>query len=390
MFRAARDNMKRNGVWENARDYYELNTRFISSIRKQLVENIRSCPSIAGYDYLGGIDTHWHLTGYPCGIFNEFYEEKYGETIADVKVYNGESILINGRGKFRTYQAGVPFEFEVKISHYGAEEIPAGKLNWSLCRVDGGGVVASGQCDCGVIAPGTVGTVATIAIDMPEFQNAVALKMTAEVAGVANSWNIWVYPRVADTADYGETICTDRLTPELVDKIAAGASVLLIGNLPGEAVDEHFGPHTSGRSLGHSGLRIHQHPIWQRFPHAGFGDWQFYSMMQGSRSLVNDREMPEFAPLIELMPSFKLITRKSMLSEYRVGAGRLMVSGMIFDGKDPASIWLKHVIMEYLTSGQWQENAPEWKAEELKERVSGRVFKSRREKKIDAGGRVIE
>ncbi len=42
LFKAARENMEKHGVYEFARLYYERNCRFISSLRKQLFENIRS------------------------------------------------------------------------------------------------------------------------------------------------------------------------------------------------------------------------------------------------------------------------------------------------------------------------------------------------------------
>ena len=34
------------------------------------------------------------MSGYPCGVLNEFYELKPGETASDLLAYNGESILL--------------------------------------------------------------------------------------------------------------------------------------------------------------------------------------------------------------------------------------------------------------------------------------------------------
>ena len=45
-----------------------------------------------------------------------------------------------------------------------------------------------------------------------------------------------------------------------------------------------------------------EHPVWKRFPSAEYGDWQFYSLMQRSHAMVTDRDMPVYAPLLELIP----------------------------------------------------------------------------------------
>ncbi|MBO7742356.1 MAG: hypothetical protein J6S21_07365 [Victivallales bacterium] len=390
LFRAARDNMKRSGVWENARKYYELNCRFISSLRKQLVENIRSCPSITGYDYLGGIDTHWHFSGYPCGVFNEFYEEKYGESISDVAVYNGESILINGLGRRRNFQCGDTFDMAVKCSHYGASAMPASVLKWRAVD-DAGAEFAAGEIPCGELAPGAVAVLGNVTFAIPQWCSGGHFRVLAEYRNLANGWDFWAFPLPPENAAYGDNVAVvQRLTPELVREISGGRAVMLTDNFPGVTTDENFGTHTSGRAWGHAGLRIMEHPVWKRFPSAEYGDWQFYSLMQRSHAMVTDRDMPGYAPLLELIPSFKLVTRKSGLAEYRVGAGRLLICGMNLDAPDPAARWLKHVLLEYLASGQWHDGAPEWKAEELLTRISGGGFKRRREKKIDAGGRIVE
>ena len=151
---------------------------------------------------------------------------------------------------------------------------------------------------------------------------------------------------------------------------------------------ETFRPHTSGRSLGHSGAIPHEHPVWHEFPQDGFADWQFFPMMTGSVSLIRDEDMPEFAPILELIPSFKLIKRKSLLSEYRVGQGRLMICGFHLREDDPASVWMRHILLEYLGRRDFAD-APEWQTDKLLSRLNAGV-QADTGKKIDAGGRPVD
>ncbi|MBQ7395421.1 MAG: hypothetical protein IJW08_02665 [Lentisphaeria bacterium] len=391
MFEAARRNMQKHGVWQFAEKYYTYNTLFITSIRKQLMENIRSCPSIAGYDYLGGIDTHWHLIGYPCGIFNEFYEEKYGESIADVAVYNGESVLLSGRGKFRNVRAGEIFENDILLSYYGGVCSGRSELHWQLEAENA--TLSEGIAVFDIPENGTVSRIATVSVQLPKYGKAVqmTLKVKCDVNGknIHNSWKFWAFPD--SVIPQNEIVrCVEKLDWEDIAFMEQGGRVLLTSNFPCETMPERFAPHTSGRSIGHSGVLIkEQHPVWQRFPHEGFADWQFYPMMSNSTSLVSVDDTPKYAPLMELIPSFKLIKRKSFLSEYRVGKGVLMLCGLRLDADDPGAEYLKHILLGYLAEAD-STSAPEWEPKALTEALSKHYGNISTGKKIDAGGRPVD
>lgn len=388
MFKAVREYMKKNNIYKYAEKYYQNNCRFISSIRKQLIENLRSCPSIAGYDYLGGIDTHWHLTGYPCGMLNEFYEEKYGETFADLRRYNGESVLLCSGTMCRNHFAGTVFKENILFSYYGEDEQPEGVIEWSF-RSSSKEIVASGKENFKTVA-GSVSIVAQIDFPLPEcdypFQG--ILQVYARYSGevVENHWDFWIFPRKPLNLN-NQVKCANLLTDDLINFVANGGKLLLTGNFPSITRVETFRPHTSGRTLGHAGMLIHPHPVWKHFPNEGFGDWQFFRMMSGSSSIVYDTEMPEYKPLFELIPSFKLIRRKSMLSEFQVDKGRIIMSGFVFDDNDPAGSYLKSQIVDYLSNGKFAD-APQWDAVKLREKCRKENLEKFTEVQIDEGGRA--
>ena len=118
-------------------------------------------------------------------------------------------------------------------------------------------------------------------------------------------------------------------------------------------------------------------------------DWQFFPMMTGSRSLLYDDAMPEFRPLMELIPSFKLVKHKSMLSEFQVGAGRIMMCGLRLDRNDPAGAFLEGEIISYLEKGDFVP-APSWSPDDLGKRLASGPVSSRRPVAVDAGGRPLD
>ena len=136
-------------------------------------------------------------------------------------------------------------------------------------------------------------------------------------------------------------------------------------------------------------MLINPHPVTDKIPHEGFADWQFYPVMTGAKSLISDSSTPEYAPVIELIPSFKLIKHKSFLSEFAVGRGRLMICGLRLDIDDPAARWLRSVILQYLAEGSFV-SAPVWEADKLLNSISGEKETVSVGKKIDEGGRPVD
>ena len=112
-------------------------------------------------------------------------------------------------------------------------------------------------------------------------------------------------------------------------------------------------------------------------------------MMTKSKSLVSDENTPEYHPIIELIPSFKLIKHKSFLSEFSVGSGRLMICGLRLDIDDPAAKYLRYVVMQYLEAGDFV-SAPVWSESDLLKALSKEQSDVSTGKKIDEGGRPVE
>lgn len=392
LFVAAREHMTRHGVYKYAREYYEKNSLFISSVRKQLVENLRSCRNFAGFDYLGGIDTHWHLIGYPCGIFNEFYEEKFGETTADVRRYCGESVLLCSAGNRRNRAAGTDFKEVLRFSFYGSKVIPAARCRWQFTA--DGSVIASGENTVSDLRPGDIYDVAAVTFPIPAWpearQGTLQVTLTAEDGeNWENNWKFWIFPAVGEAAP-GGVIVTNQLDAEVLARLEKGTPVLLTGNFPGVMSHENFRSHTSGRSTGHAGAVFHAHPVWGKFPHGGYLDWQFFPLMQEAVSQINDPEMPEFRPAFELIPAFKMVKRKSLLSEYQVGSGRLLLCGFDLAADDPAAPWMKHILLDYLADpARWTAEVPAWDPAVLLRRCRNASF-SRTAAPVDAGGRPVK
>ena len=91
---------------EKAPLYFNNSSEWQRRIRKHCFEETRLCNNLAGFDFLGPIDTHWHTFGYDVGMMNEFYELKPGETVRNVLMYNSPTIVLNDLKTKYNYYSG--------------------------------------------------------------------------------------------------------------------------------------------------------------------------------------------------------------------------------------------------------------------------------------------
>ncbi|MBI2842256.1 MAG: hypothetical protein HYX78_02535 [Armatimonadetes bacterium] len=141
--------------------------------------------------------------------------------------------------------------------------------------------------------------------------------------------------------------------PELT-RPANGGSVVLLGTEPFPTLRTYFSTTTTGRAEGNVATVIVDHPVMRGFPHDGWCDWQFYSMLEGGSAVVfNDVDIP-FEPVVEVVSSFKYIRKQSSLFELAVGKGKLIVCTMKLDLSDPASAYLLDRVLSYAESEEFK------------------------------------
>ena len=122
----------------------------------------------------------------------------------------------------------------------------------------------------------------------------------------------------------------------------------MLGHQPFPALPTSFQMSVTGRVNGNLATLIEDHPLMRNFPHEGYCDWQFYSMLErGSAVNFNELNVP-FDPIIETVSSFKLIIKQANLFEWKVGEGKVLVSTLNLDLSDPATAYLLDRMIEYV------------------------------------------
>jgi hypothetical protein len=214
--------------------------------------------------------------------------------------------------------------------------------------------------------------------------------LTAQLSGgeyeLTNAWNFWLFPNSAPAITAGADATalakyaarypglhapkegdTTRLVGSLDDATLSflenGGSVLLFGPGPFPSLPTSFQMSTTGRAMGNLATVIADHPLMRRFPHDGWCDWQFYTMMEGrgrrsgqpAASAVDftGLDLP-FSPILEVVSSFKTIRKQASVFEWQVGRGRLLVSTLNLDVSDPAVGWMLDCMFRYVQSDEFR------------------------------------
>ena len=365
LFRAVRAYIDEMGMLDMAPTYYQNSCKWMKNLMKFALEKSRRCPSIAGYDFLGAIDCHWHRSGYATGVMNEFYELKAGFTTRELQQFNGESILVSDADHERSLFVGERKDVELFASLYGEEELQSGTLFWTL-EDERKRVRLSGSLEVQDIKLGVLTNLGKVSVGLDEVSGVGEhLKLIVELRGgvynISNEWDYWVFNRPEASANRIKV--TDKITEQDVQDMEKGARILLLGSGPFGGIPITYQITPGGRVNGNNSTVVYDHPLTRDFPHDGFCDWQFAPLFRDGGAVVfNDLDIP-FKPIVEIVSTYKMIRKQAGIFELAIGKGGLLVCTMNVTSRDPAAQALYACMLRYLAS---EDFAPEVKVSSAK------------------------
>ena len=357
-YAAVRRYLKENGVLPMARRYFENSCKWMAAVHKHNLETARKCSYIQGYNFLGDANQTYHRGGYPCGIMNEFYELKPGETAENFLKSNGESVILLDLARRRNLTVGQKCSYAVLSSLYGPGSLADGTLYWYLAGSDKR-VYDGGSFSAKNVANGSVETIGNIEFAAPHVDKPVKLTLHARLSGgeyeLTNDWDLWVFPKTtAPDLSTASIRVVSELDSDSLKSLSEGGKVVLLGGKPFPTLPTSFSPAPTGRTEGNLATVIADHPALGDFPHEGWCDWQFEPMLENATTVVfNDTGLP-FQPIIDVASSFKYVRRQSNLFELAVGSGKLLVCTLNLNQSDPAAEYLLRGLLSYAASDAFQ------------------------------------
>lgn len=352
LFTSVEKHLADMGVLQNAPIYFRNSCQWQRRVRKHCFETTRMSNNLAGYDFLGPIDTHWHTFGYDVGMMNEFYELKPGESVRSVRMYNSPTVILSDLGLDVNFVSGQELCVGLFASHYGDTDLIDGQLCVKLLQ--NGKALWEKSQTTRPVANGTIGKLADLTFQLPKsvLPEAYMLSVTLTCGNVfaENEWELYAFPKQVD-ASVGDLVVSDGMEEaELIRLLKAGKDILFLGNSPFNSNPTSFQIALAGRTAGNLATVIYDHPITREIPHEGFCSWQFRSLLEGGQTVCfNDSSLP-FEPIIEVVSTHKFVIKQAALFEFRAYSGRVLVCGFHFAEEDPFARWLKTRLIAYAKS----------------------------------------
>ena len=227
-----------------------------------------------------------------------------------------------------------------------------------------------------------------MAFELPlgKVKEAKQLTLRAELGDgeykIANEWNVWVFPRIKDglntqravntslewvarlklwprmanepDPDAGHVLITDELSTDTLAFAERGGRVVVLQShaksgpptVKTNYRQRDYTGYYSGYNMGVvvKGL--------EGFPHRGFNDLQFHSLLEYSNILVMDHLPRAFTPILGCVPVLEANrpARSGFLYEAGVGKGAVLISGMNLMGAaedEPAAKAMLCALIEY-------------------------------------------
>ena len=352
MFSSIEKHLDEKGVLKRAPLYFKNSSQWQRRVRKYCFEALRRSDKIAGYDFLGPIDTHWHTFGYDVGMMNEFYELKPGETVRNVRMYNSETVLLTDLARKVNFKSGEELSCGVFCSCYADETVRNASVAVRLMLDEK--AVVSKNIPVGEIENGKVSKLCDLSVKLPCVEKPSKMKLSITLDGdsvfAENEWELYIFPEVENTAANDVVVSYGMSGEELLRAMKSRKDVLLLGAEPFVSLPTSFRIGLAGRTSGNLATVIADHPALGDMPHEGFCGWQFSEMMDDGAAICFECPDVPFDPIVEVVSTHKYVIRQAAMFEFNVCGGRLLVCGFKFPENDPAAQWLKNQLITYMQS----------------------------------------
>jgi hypothetical protein len=373
-FEKVRDDLARKGMLDQARDFTRASGKLAALLYKEEVEVLRRTPGHAGFQLLDLHDFPGQGTAL-VGILDAFWDSKGLIRPEEFRRFCGPTVPLL-RMRKRTFTADETLEARAEIAHFGSADIADAVVRWAI-RDGGSREIAAGAFARRTLPVGGPAPLGEIRASLAAAEAPVRLTVTIWLDGteIRNDWEIWVYPsEVSVPVPPGVTV-TRRWDATARATLASGGKLLLLAgpdilvdSLPGSFKPVFWSPIWFKSQPDTMGILCRpDHPALAAFPTEMHADWQWYDLLEHSRTVILNELPAGVRPIVQVIDNFSRNHRLGNLLEARTGGGKLVVCTLdIWSDLEhrPEARQLLRGILAYMDSDVFQP-AHEWNDRQL-------------------------
>lgn len=355
------------GMKEQAEAFHKASGAWATELYKADIELDLRTREMAGFQLLDLQDYPGQGSAY-IGILDTFMDSKGYITPQEWRNFCSPTVVLLSTDKF-CYSTTENFKADILLANYSETDYSGKKLLWHL-TMENGKDYANGSFFINKGGSG-VNKVCDIDFDLSSIYQAEKMTMTISVDDNVNSYPIWVYPVHDDFEglEKGLTI-TQHLTDDTLRALEEGANVLFMPDsteFKDNCIDPLFQTdywnyrmfrticenNHKEVSPGTLGLLIDSDSqLFSEFPTEQHTNWQWFSIIKSSRSLIIDTLPTEIRPMVQSIDNVERNHRLAVMLECNVGKGKLLICmAQLRDHLDmPEVASLYHSILKYMQS----------------------------------------
>jgi hypothetical protein len=364
-FEIIRDDLARKGMLDEAPRFFQATGHLAALLYKEEIEVLLRTPGLGGFSLLDLHDYPGQGTAL-VGILDPFWDSKGFVTPQEHARY-AESVVPLLRLPKRVYATGETLTAQAQLAQYGPGDLAEVHPSWTV-KDAGGQEIASGSLPALQAPAGKLSDLGTLSVPLAKAHAPCKATVTVSLDGTsyANSWDIWIYPPAAPvSAPPDVTVAT--AWDDAKEALAAGRKVVFFPRrINGKASRQgwlepiFWSPvwfHTDPATMGI--LCDPRHPIFAEFPTEFYGDWQWWNLVNRSRSIILDGTPKDFRPIVQVIDNFQRNDKMGNLFEASVGNGQLLVCTLpLLGSTEPEAVQLLRSLYRYAGSPAFRPKAP--------------------------------
>jgi hypothetical protein len=339
-----KEGLREKKMLDQAHDFHIASGKFQVIQKKEEFESYFRTPGMGGYHLLQLNDFPGQGTS-PVGVTDVFYDPKeYVAAEEFRRMQNPQMPLL--RTDRLVWTNAESFLADAELVNFGAADIRAGKMSWSIKYPDGR-VYASGAFEPVDFPVGRIVPTGKLSVPLNRITQATSLEIVFSLEGTdaSNRWTIWVYPEQLPETDAKEVLVTRQWNKKTRQYLEKGGKVFLLADTA--LIDSDVPPGFSGISWNAvwSGtppnllgiLCNPAHEAFRHFPTDFHSNWQWFDLVRYSRPMLLDHAPSSLKPIVQMIPDWNNNRKIGLVIEARVGKGKLLMTCIHLSGIMPTS-----------------------------------------------------
>ena len=362
-FVEAREKLEAGGLLDESEKWAENSERLYGAGAKMAIETLRLNPGWSGYHFWQLVD-FWTATD---GLFDIRMQRKPFPTDREILHWNSPVALLQTGFPIPPVRSGKQIKVQIMGSNFSPDHWNGTQLSWKL--ISKGREVSGGDLAAAAMPQGTVTQLAELLITFPPVTAPTPIQLHVFLKGsthtAENEWSCWVYPVEAPKPNLTASVFAEasllpmltparakliptgvlpthaiyvssKATPDILAAVEGGARLLLLA--PTSGVPSSIRRWSAGwwdgsvAGMENGGTITYGNtPLTRELAPDGWADAGWYHLLDKSRTYPLETWPVKPRLLLRNIDTWQRLADLATLSEFAVGKGRVILSGLVFE-----------------------------------------------------------